>query len=134
MSDNGSADSVRQRGLAKMAEVYGTEFQDYPGPHFALTSDHLFAEIWSRPGLTIRDRRLLLLGALAAQGAIDTAGIQIGAALRNGELTEEQLHEIAVFLCYYVGWPNGTKLDLLVGTIVAQQKKAARAQSASTEQ
>ncbi|GAA5092345.1 carboxymuconolactone decarboxylase family protein [Nocardia iowensis] len=126
MTDNGSADSVRQRGLAKMAEVYGTEFKDYPGSHFAVTADHLFADIWSRPALSIRDRRLLLLGALTAQGAIDTAGIQIGAALRNEELTEEQLHEIAVFLCHYVGWPNGTKLDLLVGTIVAQQKKSAR--------
>ncbi|MBF6300062.1 carboxymuconolactone decarboxylase family protein [Nocardia amamiensis] len=134
MSDNGSAETVRQRGLAKMAEVYGTEFQDYPGAHFAVTADHLFADIWSRPGLTIRDRRLLLLGALTAQGAIDTAGIQIGAALRNGELTEEQLHEIAVFLCHYVGWPNGTKLDLLVGTIVAQQKKAARERSDHAEQ
>ncbi|MFQ6391941.1 carboxymuconolactone decarboxylase family protein [Nocardia sp. KC 131] len=130
MSDNASngaaADSVRQRGLAKMAEVYGTEFQDYPGAHFAATADHLFADIWSRPALTVRDRRLILLGALTAQGAIDTAGIQIGAALRNEELTEEQLHEIALFLCHYVGWPNGTKLDLLVGTIVGQQKKAAR--------
>ncbi|WP_280497576.1 carboxymuconolactone decarboxylase family protein [Nocardia asiatica] len=134
MSDNGSGDTARQRGLAKMAEVYGTEFQEYPGAHFAVTADHLFADIWSRPGLTIRDRRLLLLGALAAQGAIDTAGIQIGAALRNGELTEDQLHEIAVFLCHYVGWPNGTKLDILVGTIVAQQKKAARAQSTPAEQ
>ncbi|MBF6469331.1 carboxymuconolactone decarboxylase family protein [Nocardia beijingensis] len=134
MSDNGSGDTVRQRGLARMAEVYGTEFQEYPGAHFAVTADHLFADIWSRPGLTVRDRRLLLLGALTAQGAIDTAGIQIGAALRNGELTEDQLHEIAVFLCHYVGWPNGTKLDILVGTIVAQQKKAARAQSTSAEQ
>ncbi|MFX0575623.1 carboxymuconolactone decarboxylase family protein [Nocardia nepalensis] len=128
-SDNGSAETVRQRGLAKMAEVYGTEFQDYPGEHFAVTADHLFADIWSRPGLTIRDRRLILLGALTAQGLMDTAGIQIGAALRNEELTEAQLHEIALFLCHYVGWPNGTKLDLLVGTIVAQQKKAARKQA-----
>ncbi|MCP2274854.1 carboxymuconolactone decarboxylase family protein [Nocardia amikacinitolerans] len=124
---NGAGDTVRQRGLAKMAEVYGTEFQEYPGDHFAMTADHLFANVWSRPGLSVRDRRLLLLGALTAQGLMDTAGIQIGAALRNGELTEEQLHEIALFLCHYVGWPNGTKLDLLVGTIVAQQKKAARA-------
>ncbi|MEV0030804.1 carboxymuconolactone decarboxylase family protein [Nocardia sp. NPDC050793] len=133
MTDNGS-DTVRQRGLAKMAEVYGTEFQEYPGDHFAMTADHLFANVWSRPGLTVRDRRLLLLGALTAQGLMDTAGIQIGAALRNAELTEEQLHEIALFLCHYVGWPNGTKLDLLVGTIVAQQKKAARAERAAADQ
>ncbi|WP_433208276.1 carboxymuconolactone decarboxylase family protein [Nocardia sp. CA-107356] len=126
---DGSIDEVRQRGLAKMAEVYGTEFQNYPGDHFAMTADHLFAEIWSRPGLSIRDRRLILLGALTAQGLQDTAGIQIGAALRNKELTEAELHEIALFLCYYVGWPSGTKLDILVGTIVAQQKKAARKQA-----
>ncbi|MEU2253164.1 carboxymuconolactone decarboxylase family protein [Nocardia xishanensis] len=129
-----ASDTVRQRGLAKMAEVYGTEFQEYPGDHFAMTADHLFANVWSRPGLTVRDRRLLLLGALTAQGLMDTAGIQIGAALRNEELTEEQLHEIALFLCHYVGWPNGTKLDLLVGTIVAQQKKAARAERAAADQ
>ncbi|MGV9615761.1 carboxymuconolactone decarboxylase family protein [Nocardia xishanensis] len=129
-----ASDPVRQRGLAKMAEVYGTEFQEYPGVHFAMTADHLFANVWSRPGLTVRDRRLLLLGALTAQGSMDTAGIQIGAALRNEELTEEQLHEIALFLCHYVGWPNGTKLDLLVGTIVAQQKKAARAERAAADQ
>ncbi|MEU8898610.1 carboxymuconolactone decarboxylase family protein [Nocardia sp. NPDC048505] len=127
MSDSTTnGDSVRERGLAKMAEVYGTEFQNYPGDHFAMTADHLFAEVWSRAGLSIRDRRLLLLGALTAQNLMDTAGIQIGAALRNQELTEAELREIALFLCYYVGWPSGTKLDILVSTIVAQQKKAAR--------
>ncbi|GAB2656666.1 carboxymuconolactone decarboxylase family protein [Nocardia goodfellowii] len=131
---NGSADERRRRGLEKMAEVYGTEFQNYPGDHFAMTADHLFADVWSREGLSIRDRRLLLLGALTAQNLMDTAGIQIGAALRNKELTEAELHEIALFLCHYVGWPSGTKLDILVGTIVAQQKKAARKeQSESTE-
>src|SRR5262245_22196013 len=36
--DNGSVDELRQRGLAKMAEVYGTEFQNYPGDHFAMTA------------------------------------------------------------------------------------------------
>lgn len=124
-SANGS-ESVRERGLARMAEVYGTPFQDYPGPHFAVTADHLFADIWSRPGLSIRDRRLLLLGALTAQGLSDTAAIQVGAALRNEEFTPDQLHEIALFLCHYVGWPSGTKLDITVSTVVAEQKKAAR--------
>ncbi|MBF6436661.1 carboxymuconolactone decarboxylase family protein [Nocardia cyriacigeorgica] len=123
---NGTQPTLRERGLAKMEEVYGTPFQDYPSDHFAMTADHLFANVWSRPGLSIRDRRLVLLGALTAQGLMDTAAIQIGAALRNGELTEEELHEIALFLCHYIGWPNGSKLDISITTIVGQQKKAAR--------
>ncbi len=113
----------RQRGLAKMSEVYGWEFRDGPGEHFAVTADHLFADIWSRPGLSIRDRRLLLLGALSAQGLFDIAEIQIGAALHNEELTEDQLREIALFLCHYIGWPAGTKFDGVVGKVVAQAKK-----------
>ncbi|ONM47877.1 carboxymuconolactone decarboxylase family protein [Nocardia donostiensis] len=123
MTDTDPQPTVRERGLAKMAEVYGFEFSDGPGAHFAVTADHLFADIWSRPALTVRDRRLLLLGALTAQGLFDIAGIQVGSALHNGELDEEQLREIALFLCHYVGWPAGTQLDTVVGQAVAQHRK-----------
>lgn len=115
--------SIRQRGLAKMSEVYGWDFADGPGDHFAVTADHLFANIWSRPGLTIRDRRLLLLGALTAQGLLDIAEIQLGAALRNDELGEDQLREIALFLTHYVGWAPGVKLDNAVGAVIAQHRR-----------
>ena len=116
----------RARGLALMSEVYGFEMSDGPGDYFAHTADHLFGEVWSRPGLTHRDRRLLLLGALTAQGNTDVADIQVGAALGNGELTPDELEEIALFLCYYCGWPNGTKLSNVLGPHVARARKAAR--------
>jgi 4-carboxymuconolactone decarboxylase len=104
----------RQRGLEKMGEVYGWEVKDGPGDFFAVTVDHLFADIWSRPGLSIRDRRLLLLGALAASGQVDVAEIQVDAAIRNEELTSEELKEIGIFLTHYVGWPLGTKLNMMI--------------------
>ncbi|MFI7528587.1 carboxymuconolactone decarboxylase family protein [Nocardia salmonicida] len=122
-TDGETPADVRRRGLAKMSEVYGWEFADGPGDHFAVTADHLFADIWSRPALTVRERRLLLLGALTAQGNFDIAEIQIGAALRNGELSEVQLREIALFLCHYVGWPSGTTLDGTVGKVIAQERR-----------
>lgn len=133
MSEETAAER-RARGLAKMSEVYGWDFADGPGDHFAVTADHLFADIWSRPELSIRDRRLLLLGALTAQGLFDVAEIQIGSALGNGEFTPAQLREISLFLCHYVGWPAGTSLDSVVGKVVAQhEKKAARAANNPTE-
>ena len=116
----------RAHGLAMMAEVYGFDMSDGPGDYFAETADHLFGRIWSRPGLSHRDRRLLLLGALTAQGNTDIADIQVGAALGNGELSPEELEEIVLFLCYYAGWPNGTKLGNVVGPHVARARKAAR--------
>ena len=116
----------RRHGLAMMTEAYGFEMSDGPGDYFAETADHLFGRIWSRPGLSHRDRRLLLLGALTAQGNTDVADIQVGAALGNGELTPDELEEIVLFLCYYAGWPNGTKLGNVVGPHVSRARKAAR--------
>ena len=128
MSDKADAGMSPERthGLAMMAEVYGFDMSDGPGDYFAETADHLFGRIWSRPGLSHRDRRLLLLGALTAQGNTDIADIQVGAALGNGELSPEELEEIVLFLCYYAGWPNGTKLGNVVGPHVARARKAAR--------
>lgn len=118
-------DERRQRGLDKMSEVYGWDVQDGPGDFFALTVDHLFADIWSRPGLTLRDRRLLLLGLLVGQGQQDVADIQIGAALRRAELTPHELREIAIFLTHYAGWPSGARLSMKVEQLIREQAKTA---------
>ena len=108
----------RQRGLEMMGQVYGWEVKDGPGDFFGHTVEHLFGDIWSRPGLSLRDRRLLLLGMLAAQGLDDVAEIQVRAALHNEELDAEALREVALFLTHYVGWPLGTKLAMTVDKIV----------------
>lgn len=115
-------DSRRQQGLDMMRQVYGWEMQDGPGDFFGTTVDHLFADIWSRPGLSVRDRRLLLIGALSAQGLDDVADIQVQAALGNDELDAEQLREIALFLTHYIGWPLGTKLNMVVEKAVGPRK------------
>jgi 4-carboxymuconolactone decarboxylase len=115
----------RRRGLEMMREVYGWEMPDLPGEFFAVTVDHLFAEIWTRPGLSLRDRRLLLLGVIAALGLEDIAAIQVKAALQNEELDAAQLREVVVFLTHYVGWPLGTKLSATVDKVVAKHEKAA---------
>ena len=113
---------ARRRGLEKMEEVYGWEMADGPGDFFRYTADHLFADIWSRPGLSTRDRRLLLIGMLAGQGAHDVLGIQVPAAHANGELDDEALREIVVFLSHYAGWPAGARLNSLVEETIARAR------------
>jgi 4-carboxymuconolactone decarboxylase len=118
-----AAGELRRRGLERMGEVYGWEFRDGPGDFFRYTADHLFADIWNRPGLTTRDRRLLLVGLLAGTGQADVLGIQVPAAYRNGELDEAALREIVVFLCHYAGWPAGARLDTVVEKTIAEGRK-----------
>ena len=115
---------TRRRGLERMEEVYGFDMTDGDGDFFRYTADHLFADIWCRPGLTDRDRRLLLIGALTAVGAADVLSIQVPAAHANKELDDVALREIVIFLCHYAGWANGARLNSIVEDTIA---KAARA-------
>jgi 4-carboxymuconolactone decarboxylase len=125
MSDDKFADlpEIRRRGLRKMEEVYGFDMSDGDGDFFRYTADHLFGDIWQRPGLTDRDRRLLLIGLLAGQGAADVLGIQVPAAHANGELDDEALREIVVFLSHYAGWPNGARLNAVVEDTIAKARR-----------
>jgi len=82
-----------------------------------LSMDQLFLQIWGRPNLSMRDKRLIVLGALGALGAPHKYVIHITAALRNGELTPEEAKEIPVMLMHYVGHPRAS--DLIAPTAQA---------------
>jgi len=116
----------RRLGLETMETVYGFDMTDGEGDFFGYTADHLFGEIWQRPGLSVRDRRLLLIGLLAGQGADDVLGIQVPAALANQELDAEALREIVIFLCHYAGWPQGARLNSVVETAIAKAERRSR--------
>jgi 4-carboxymuconolactone decarboxylase len=122
MTDESSKD-LRERGLKRMSEVYGWDFQDGPGDFYGYTADHLFADIWSRPGLSDRDRRLLLIGMLAGQGAQDVLTIQVPAAYQTGDLDDAALREIVIFLSHYGGWPVGARLNSLVEETIGKGRK-----------
>ncbi|MDY6998740.1 MAG: NAD(P)-binding domain-containing protein [Actinomycetota bacterium] len=127
--DSVPAQGPTSDGLETMAAVYGPQVAAMmPAERSATlndTIDHLFGEIWSRPGMSIRDRRLLVIGATAALGRADLIEVQVRGALLNGELTAEQLEELVLMLHYYVGWGNGTEVQK--GVTAALESVAASA-------
>jgi 4-carboxymuconolactone decarboxylase len=120
-------DELRRKGLEKMNEVYAWEMPDMPGEYFALTVDHLFGSIWTRPGLSMRDKRLIVMSVVTALGLQDLLEVQVNAVLQNQEMTEEELREMAVFITHYVGFPLGSALNGVVERVTAKRKKAAAA-------
>jgi 4-carboxymuconolactone decarboxylase len=124
-------DELRKKGLEKMNEVYSWEMPNMEGdPYFDLTVDHLFGSIWTRPGLSMRDKRLMTLTVVTALGLQDLAEVQVNAALANEELTEDELKEMSIFLTHYVGFPLASGLNGTVGRVVGKRKKAAKAGAA----
>ncbi|MDV3124614.1 carboxymuconolactone decarboxylase family protein [Mycobacterium sp. 21AC1] len=113
-------------GRKTMDAVYGAGFSktmpDVSNPMLDDTIDHLFGEIWSRPGLSIRDRRLLVIGATAALGRADLIEIQARGALENDELSPGELREAVLQLHYYVGWGNGTQVNQGVEAAISERE------------
>ncbi|KAA0082403.1 carboxymuconolactone decarboxylase family protein [Mycolicibacterium sp. P9-64] len=117
-------DEQRRKGLDKMNEVYAWEMPNIEGDDFfALTVDHLFGNIWTRPGLSMRDKRLMTLSVVTALGLQDLAEVQVNAALENDELTEAELKEMAIFLTQYVGFPLASGLNGVVSRVSGKRKK-----------
>ncbi len=108
-----TADERYQAGLDMVDKVYGAGYSATMTPMKGMpfvdeTVNHLFGEIWSRPGLSIRDRRLLVIGATAMLGREDLIETQVKGGILNGEFTDEQLDEIPLLMLFYAGAGNTT--------------------------
>jgi 4-carboxymuconolactone decarboxylase len=69
------------------------------------TTDVLFRDLWLRPDLAPRDRSLVMVSALIANGQAAQVGYHLNKAMDNG-LTQPEAAEAVTHLAFYVGWPN----------------------------
>jgi 4-carboxymuconolactone decarboxylase len=115
---------TRARGIAKMQEVYqfSVDPDQVPGDFVALTVDHLFGTIWTRPELDVPQRRLITIGVLAALGQKALLEVQFTSALATGELTEDQVREVVVHLTHYIGWPLATLVNEAAERVIADRR------------
>lgn len=77
-------------------------------PKFAeLNDDVLFGEVWSREdALSARDRSLVTVTALMAQGLCDSSfAHHLKTAKENG-ITKSEIAEILTHAAFYAGWPK----------------------------
>ena len=124
MTDRADADDRRGRGREQMRAVYGWDFEPTT-PFEAATVDHLFGEVWSEGALSVKERRLLLVGLAVGTGQADVAALQLDAAVALGELTPDDLRTITVFLAHYAGWPRAVPLNTEVEAIIARHANPA---------
>lgn len=114
---NNERDEKFIRGLEVVDQVYADPTltaQMAAGGDQLWTSEtirHLFADIWGRPGLSIRDRRLLVIGATTMLGRADLLEVQLRGAILNGEFSDEELDEMVLQMAFYAGWGNTTALN-----------------------
>ena len=84
-----------------------------------LTNGVVFDDLWRRSDLTVRDRSLVTIAALAAMGDDDQLDFYLRRAIDSG-LTRAQITEALTHLAFYAGWPKPTKAITAVTTTLGQ--------------
>lgn len=70
-----------------------------------LTDNVLFGDVWERGELSKRERSLITVAALIANGNTEQLVGHLSRAKENG-LTETELAEVIIHLAFYAGWPR----------------------------
>lgn len=85
-----------------------------------LTDDVVFGDIWERPGLSKRDRSLMVVSALIALGKERQMVGHLNRALDNG-LTVDEIKEVITHLAFYSGWPTAMTAAAIFKEVLAKR-------------
>lgn len=73
-----------------------------------LTNNVVFDNLWRRSDLSVRDRSLVTLAALAGMGDDELLDFHLRRAVESG-LTRDQITEAFTHLAFYAGWSKATR-------------------------
>jgi 4-carboxymuconolactone decarboxylase len=90
-------DAHVDRAIAQTTPL-SAEFQD-------LITRYAWGEIWTRPGLDLRSRRILVIGTMIAIGRWEEFQMHAAAAMREGGVSIDDLKEIVLQQAIYCGVP-----------------------------
>ena len=98
-----------ERGAEMFTEVVGMPAPRQGDDYVAdVVINQVFAEIWTRPGLTRKERRWISLTCACMTGAPVAMEAHFVGALRTGDISIDELHEFVVHFAAYAGHPRAT--------------------------
>jgi 4-carboxymuconolactone decarboxylase len=90
-------DTHVDKSIARTTDLTA-DFQD-------LITRYAWGEIWTRPGLDVRTRRLVVIGTMVALGRWEEFRLHVGAALDGGALSTDEIKEVVLQQAVYCGVP-----------------------------
>ena len=78
---------------------------------------NIYNDVWGREIMSVRDRRLIVMGALAAMTLMDPLEIHLRSALELKELSWDEINEFVITLSPYIGAPRTTYVHMLVSKL-----------------
>ena len=120
---------VRDQGLRVFREMFpgvlpdsdvGAAKDSFGSEMLPLVMDNVFGRLWTRDGLSRRDRSLVTLGILIALRATDELKIHVQIARNNG-LTDDEIAEVVYHSSGYAGFPAANTALRVAGEVLAEK-------------
>ena len=103
-----------ERGMKTRRKVLGDDWVDsaernkneFNAEFQELLTRYAWDEIWNRPGLDHRTRRMIVIAQCAAMGRWEEFKLHSRAALEKGDLSQDDLKEVLLQTAVYCGVPT----------------------------
>lgn len=119
-------EEMMARGEELMAKCYGGAIsvpQPIDPKAMSGLTLKMFNDYWGDERLTFREKRLIIIGALLASGAdASLFEIHTSSALRNKELTNDELRSAVLMALPYVGFPKVAAITATLEKVIAANK------------
>jgi 4-carboxymuconolactone decarboxylase len=110
----------RARAARSYREVTTTDPVPPADAYLEATLDAVFGDIWTRPGLGRRERRLISITCAACDGAAVAYESHMRAALASGDVSRQEMLEIVLHFAHYAGWPRSSQLYMTFQRLCAE--------------
>jgi 4-carboxymuconolactone decarboxylase len=102
-----------EKGMAKRRKVLGNAWvdrsiakqTDFNKEFLDLITRYAWGEIWTRPGIDEKTRRLIVLGSMVALGRWEEDRLHLRAAIVEGGVKKEDIKELLLQQAIYCGVP-----------------------------
>jgi 3-oxoadipate enol-lactonase/4-carboxymuconolactone decarboxylase len=121
-------DTLFEAGLETRRKVLGDAWVDrslakrtaFTADYQAMITRYAWNEIWGRPGLDHRTRRLLVLAICASLARWEEFRLHVRAGLEQGGFTQEELKEVLMQTAIYAGVPAANTAFTEAAEVIAE--------------
>jgi 4-carboxymuconolactone decarboxylase len=111
--------TMKNSAEARFREIMMTDPPDSGGADDA-QFERLYGDLWLRPELGQRERRLVTITCLAYAVTAQPIYDHAYAALKSGDLSIDEMLEVVLHFAVYCGWPKASNLEMYVRMAWAQ--------------
>ncbi len=123
-----------EAGLAMRKKVLGTDYVEnslrnageFGAPFQDMSTEFAWGSVWTRPGLSLRDRSLVTLAQCIALNRPNEVKIHLRGALRNG-VTKAEVRELCLHSFCYCGGPASLDAFHLIQALIPEVEALERA-------